>query len=77
MFDTENLIFFFNRKPVITINKFSHFSRRLYFPRDKENVDTFCLLLYPQEKPNATYLLIIFVKQNIMKNFKNSMLKFN
>ena len=57
---------------------FSHFSRRSDFSRRKENGSTFSLLVrFPLGQPNATHLLTIFVKQNITKAFKKSILKWN
>ena len=68
---------FFVRNQSLRFTNFSHFSRRSDFLRGKEDVDNFSMLVYPLEQINATHLLTIFVKQNITKNFKNSMLKCN
>ena len=52
---------FFVGNQLIQLKIFIHLSIRSNFPRGKENVETFPLLvLYPQQQPNATHLLTIF-----------------
>ena len=65
---------FFVGNQLFRLTNLIHFSISSDFPRGKENVVTFSLLVsYPLEQPNATQLLTIFVKQKYLKNT----LKFN
>ena len=62
---------FFIGNQSLWFTDFTHFLRRLDFPRGKENVDTFSQLVwYPLEQLNAMHLLTIFVKQNITKKLQ-------